>query len=359
MPSRGEVGLVVDQVGARVPVGRDDRVALVGHGQIAAGSGSSPLAMASARACSRAPASSRFVADDERARLDAAHDESPELVEVHDLGVATGRPQLLPKLLEGRARGGRTWPLPGERGRTVALCGPQARLQQAAGGVEDRRRELGSGVPQLMGQRLGQARDRRLARRVHRGVGHRGDPAVARRGVDHHPGFPRVDHPRHERHDPVGDAEHVDAEAPLPVVGLLLPRPPAAAGGDAGVVAQQVTRSVTVEDLGRQSLHRGVVGHVRGDPRHLPQVGQLRDGLLEHRLLDVRDDDVGPFLEERPDDATSDPVCTPGDDGHLVLQIGDHPAILSRCYGRALAGAVRPRAPRSGAPGTRARPRCR
>ena len=58
------------------------------------------------------------------------------------------------------------------------------------------------------------------------------------------PGARRLDHAGHELGHADAHAEHVDAEAPPPVVGLLLPRQAPAARGDAGVEEQQVAAAV-------------------------------------------------------------------------------------------------------------------
>jgi hypothetical protein len=67
------------------------------------------------------------------------------------------------------------------------------------------------------------------------------------------------------RQHAVGHAEDVDAEAPPPVVGLLLPRFAAPTRGDAGVVEEEVARPMAlVHPLG-EGFHRREVGDVRRD----------------------------------------------------------------------------------------------
>ena len=72
-------------------------------------------------------------------------------------------------------------------------------------------------------------------------------------------------------------------------------------------------------------------------PRTCPAIGQLVDRCLEHRLLDVGDDDPRALLEQRLDDAAADAGRSPGDHGHLAVQV------VQRCC---------PQSPTSSAPAT-------
>ena len=56
-------------------------------------------------------------------------------------------------------------------------------------------------------------------------------------------------------------------------------------------------------------------------PRTVPGVGQLLHRDLEHRLLDVGDDDACALLEQRLGDAAADAGRSPGDHGNLAVQI--------------------------------------
>ncbi len=60
------------------------------------------------------------------------------------------------------------------------------------------------------------------------------------------------------------------------------------------------------------------IGH---DAPHGAEVGELLHRDLEHRRLDVGDDDAGPLFEQRLGDAAADARCSPGDDGNLAVQI--------------------------------------
>ncbi len=178
VPPARQVGPVVGDVPAGVGVGADDGVAAVrcelgrssgpldggfdgrcgawvrGHrAQVSPSSaegGSSPLAMASARACSRAPAASRSWHDHEPPVLDPLDGEPAELVQVDGVGRAAGGGQRRLELGERRARGRRAGPHPGQLGRPVALGLPQAGLEQAARRIED-----GGGQVGALGERTG------------------------------------------------------------------------------------------------------------------------------------------------------------------------------------------------------------
>ena len=56
-------------------------------------------------------------------------------------------------------------------------------------------------------------------------------------------------------------------------------------------------------------------------PRTLPASASSFDRRLEHRLLDVGDDDPRPLLQQRFGDAAADARRSPGDDGNLAVQI--------------------------------------
>ena len=56
-------------------------------------------------------------------------------------------------------------------------------------------------------------------------------------------------------------------------------------------------------------------------PRTLPSSPSSFDRRLEHRLLDVGDDDPCPLLQQRFGDAAADARRSPGDDGNLAVQI--------------------------------------
>ncbi len=279
------------------------------------------MAMASARAWSRRPARSRSWADHEASLLHALHREPAQLGQVHGIGGAPGRGQRRLELDESGARCRGAGPLAGQGRGAVSLGLPQPGLEQPARRVEDGGRQLGLLGDELVGQGLGEAADGRLGRGVDRGVGNRRDPAVARRGGHHHARLVRGDHPGHEGQHPVGSSEDVHPEAPPPVVRLLVPGITAAAGGHAGVVPQQMTRPVLIEDQIGQRLHRGRVGDV-GD--HAPNVSgrrQLGHRGLQHRRLDVGDHHPGPLVEQRLHDAPSDAGGTPGHHRHLAGKV--------------------------------------
>ena len=75
------------------------------------------------------------------------------------------------------------------------------------------------------------------------------------------------------------------------------------------------------EHVLRQRLDRGRRRDVGHDAAHAAGVGQLLDRGLEHRLLDVGDDDPGALLQQRLGDAAADARRSPGDDGNLAVQI--------------------------------------
>ena len=93
---------------------------------------------------------------------------------------------------------------------------------------------------ELVMQAFGERHDRGLRRRVDRGARHGDDAAIRRRRVDDVPILAVLDHVRQEHVDAVGDAEHVDAEGPAPVVRRVEPQLGFGRRSDAGVVAQHV-----------------------------------------------------------------------------------------------------------------------
>ena len=131
------------------------------------------------------------------------------------------------------------------------------------------------------------------------------------------PRLARLQHPGHKGHDAVGHPKHVDAVAPAPVVGLVLPDTAAATRPDASVVEQQVALAVHGEYLVGQRLHRGVIGHVSQDPRHPSRVGRRQGGHrgIHHVLLDVGHDHRGVGLQQGPDDPPPNAVGPTGHDG--------------------------------------------
>ena len=232
-----------------------------------------------------------------------------------------GGGQLLLELLEGRPRGRRARPDPGQFLRPVALGRPQSGVEQPTGGVEDGSPDFGLGRDQLVGQRLGQTRDRRLARGVDGGIGHRGNSAVPARGIDDHAGPARFDHSGDEGQHAVGHAEDVDREAPGPVVRLLLPGPASPARGHAGVVEQEIAGPLGGEDVGGQCLDGFGRGDVGDDASDLPQLGQLLDRTIQDGLFDVGDHDLYALFEQGLDDASPDAGRSPGHHGHLAAQV--------------------------------------
>jgi len=108
-------------------------------------------------------------------------------------------------------------------------------------------------------QRLRQAHDAPLGGGVGRELGSGGDAGQGGR-VDHRRGPSLREHARHERLDPVGDAEQVHVDDALPVLdGRVLE---VAAEADAGVVVEDVDVPVGGEDRLGQRLHGRGVGHV-------------------------------------------------------------------------------------------------
>ena len=67
-----------------------------------------------------------------------------------------------------------------------------------------------------------------------------------------------------------------------------------------GVVEEQMAGTLAGEDVRRQRLDRIRRGDVGHDAADLAGVGQLLHRDLEHRLLDVGDDDPGPFARAAP-----------------------------------------------------------
>ena len=95
--------------------------------------------------------------------------------------------------------------------------------------------------------------------------------------VDDHPRLAAGDHARHEGQHAVGRPEHVDAEAPPPVVRLLFPRVAAAARRHAGVVPQHVAGAELAEDRVGERLDRRGVRHVGDDAPHVAVSAELVD----------------------------------------------------------------------------------
>src|SRR3954451_24522505 len=77
------------------------------------------------------------VTDDEAATADLGDDEPAELDQVHDVGVLTHRGEAFAELGERHDWAWRVFALARELCRTIALCGPQPRLEQSARRIED------------------------------------------------------------------------------------------------------------------------------------------------------------------------------------------------------------------------------
>ena len=79
--------------------------------------------------------------------------------------------------------------------------------------------------------------------------------------------------------------------------------------------------AVRVVHLLRARLDRVGTRHVGDDARHLALPFQSPERLVEHRLLDVGDDDLCAFLEERLHEALTDAARTTGDDRDLAIEV--------------------------------------
>ena len=78
---------------------------------------------------------------------------------------------------------------------------------------------------------------------------------------------------------------------------------------------------VGVVHLLRTRLDRVGTRHVGDDARHLALAFEAPERNVQHRLLDVGDDDLRAFLEERLHQALTDAARTPGDDRDLAVEV--------------------------------------
>ena len=117
------------------------------------------------------------------------------------------------------------------------------------------------------------------------------------------------------------DTEHIDPEAPCPVVGRPVPGFGDATAADPGIVEQQVAHAVHVVDLLRARFDRIGPRHIGDDSRHLALSFESAERFVEHRLLDVGDDNLRAFFEQRFDQAFADTARAAGDDRDLALEV--------------------------------------
>jgi len=131
-----------------------------------------------------------------------------------------------------------------------------------------------------------------------------------------------LQHRREERVHPVDDTEHVHIEAPPPVVEVVLPDRPLGARADAGVVAQQVDRAVSLERRVAELLDRLERSHVGDDAGHVaPVVAQLSSGALDEIGDDVGDHGLHALGAEPFDERATDPLSGAGDDRDLAGEL--------------------------------------
>ena len=139
-----------------------------------------------------------------------------------------------------------------------------------------------------------------------------------RRYVDHVPGS-LSQHGWQEGAQPVGDAEHVDAEGPGPVAGLAVPQwaEPAA---HAGVVDKQVDPAEARQDGVRQPVHGCGVGDVAGMRVH-DEAACVQRGLrgLECRSFDIGQDDAEAAGAQGLGQGKPDSAGRARDDGDLSM----------------------------------------
>ena len=135
------------------------------------------------------------------------------------------------------------------------------------------------------------------------------------------------DHPRDEGLDAVRDAEDVDVVYPAPIVWGGVPDV-RRGGTDAGIVDQDVARAVLGEDRLRQCVDGGWIGNVGDDPDDRRGLGadQAFRCLVEQRLFDIGEDQVGTLGGERLGQRAADAVRTAGDDDDPAGEVRDRAA---------------------------------
>ena len=136
-----------------------------------------------------------------------------------------------------------------------------------------------------------------------------------------------------ERSVPVDDAPQVHADDPPPVVEVHAPA--AHAAGDSGVVAHEVHPTEALEGGVAQPVDGFGVGHVRGhrddvDAAALHALGRL----VEARDLDVRENDVHPFVCEAFGERAPHATRRAGDDSGLSRKILHGASEWGRVFGR-------------------------
>ena len=93
--------------------------------------------------------------------------------------------------------------------------------------------------------------------------------------------------------DAVDDAEHVDIEAPAPVIHRQSPdRPLCLPEPDAGIVEQQVHRTEAVEDAVGERCHRSLLGDIDRQPSFGADFSNRH---IEPALIDIGEHDAGPL----------------------------------------------------------------